>query len=189
IVVNSGVDQFSYQLNQNGDSYSLTVQLKTKPVIDQINLKTSGEFSSDLPESLPLGFGDFWDEANQDKLQTFLVDYFDTIGYPKAKVLFTTSSDNEYVDIDVDIVCGKPLLLQMVDVESKSKHAAEMFERKIQYLLGKPLNSQELRKEMDDFVTIIKDYGYYSLSVNTKTIPSENEVALLFEIDEGSQFA
>src|SRR5690606_13672873 len=137
-------------------------------VIDQISLNPCSEFASDLPESLPLGVGDFWGKPNQEKLKSFLIDYFDTIGYPNAKVLFTTTKHEEYVDIDVDIVCGKPLLLKTIDIESKSEHAKEMLERKIQYLLGRPLNSQELRKEIDDFVTIIKDYGYYSLSVNTK---------------------
>lgn len=185
IVVNSGVSLFSYHVKNN----LLSVKLITKPVVDQIELRHDNRFGGDLPESLPVGFGDLWDSSNQIKLKSFLEEYFSTIGYPNSKVIFSTTAEDEYVNIDAEIVVGRPLVLTSINVESNSEDVKGIFIRKMQSLLNRPLNMQKLREEVEDFLTIIKDYGYYAVTMNNKNITNKNEVSLLFEINEGSQFA
>lgn len=184
-VSNNGLKKVEYELKDD----LLILKVKPKYVVDQIKIQSNSKYKIIHPENLPVLFGDYWDGVNNEKIKIFLKEYYDSLGFPEVKLKFNEKFDKDYVSVFIDVEIVKAILVKDLNIRTTSPIIKEMLDRKIQKFKGEPYYQQALRDELEDFIKLMKDYGYYGITLDSEVKNNKEGVKIDFKIDVGPQFA
>ena len=166
--MNDGIKSLEYELDQENGVYQLKVVMEVKNILMNYSVYTEKDPGLDLPTVLPVREGDFVDDRALEKTRALLKEVLGNQGYPDAQVGFKQSKDEDGIELDINLLLGKPILVDEIRITSDSKVLEEIAQKAFGKLEGKNFYLQRIKNSMEELRQLYIGYGYYlnELSLN-----------------------
>jgi outer membrane protein insertion porin family len=167
-----GYNYFDYSVEDlQGVGFVLNLDFQLSPIISNINfISSKKDFDTDqFVDLFSIKQGHFYRPERFNIEIGQLQKKIQDIGYPGNKIIFSLKNKKNYVDIDIKIELGKPLLFKGIKPNSNSLFINTFLKKKFLHLYNLPFHYTEFKRYLDMAQKELVSYGYYL--INFEVLP------------------
>lgn len=180
-VANEGIKSLNYELHRQGKDYTLFIKAQQKSRVAEVeDIQFVGEGHIELPSVLPIRRDDFYDERKVNQTVKIIQEVAKEKGYPLAQVEVSKKDVSSGVNLKFIVNLGEPILVNKINITSKSEYLKKLTETIIGEYYKKPLDLQKIRSELEGVKQLFHQYGYYLADIDLKTKVIDSQQVILF---------
>lgn len=185
-----GYQHLSYELNKDGENYSLNINFKLKPVIKELNIGfTDRNIEYDPLQLFTLREGEFFETQKLKFSMENLTKRLEGLGYPDSTHSYEVIKKNEKVIINVVITLGEPRMFKSISSDSKSAYVKMHLDNKFLNFYNKPFDIAKTKTLLDEAQKELFSYGYYLIGLDFNPVIKNKRVSLKIKVSNEKLFA
>jgi outer membrane protein insertion porin family len=185
-----GYQSFTFNVFQSENFYKLLIQMKLKPIIQEINIGTvDRNLNMDPALLLSVKEGDYFETQKLKQDLNLIQKRLESIGYPQNSFDLKVKEKNEKVFIDLSLTLGKPRVFKRIKTNSSSSFVNEFLTRKFLNFYNKPFEFTRFKIYLDEAQKELINYGYYLIGLDFTPLFKKNRVILDINVTQDQLFA
>lgn len=184
-----GYESLSYQISKLGESHKLSIQMRLKPVISEIDVGiVDRNLEMDPTQLLSVKEGDYFEPQRLKMDITTMKTRLEAMGYPHNAHRLTVVQKKDKVEITLALELGEPRIFKRIKTNSVSAYVNDFLEKKFNNFYKKPFEFNKFKLHLDEAQKELFSYGYYLINLDFNPIIKDDRVTLDIKVTQDRLF-
>jgi outer membrane protein insertion porin family len=185
-----GYQSFTYELFEQAGAYELNINMRLKPVVEEIRIRFTDKNLNISPAQLiSLNEGDFFEPLRLQESGEVIKRRLENLGYPDSSHRYEVIEKNGKVTVNYAITLGRPRRFRSVRVQTKSSYVNEFLQKKFNVHYNRPFEISKLKQTLDEAQRELFTYGYYLLALDMTPVITGDRVLLDIRVSNEQLFS